>query len=101
MCERAVDKSSCLLEDVPDHFKTREMCAVSKDPYYLQFVPDWFGTQEQVKTWYEEDDDDDEIVEWFEAYKKRKALKKQIGIHQDGRIYVYQRMIKKDRKVME
>ena len=44
-----------MLEYVPDHFKTREMCndAVIEDPYPLQFIPDWFVTQQQLKKWYD------------------------------------------------
>ena len=83
MCERAVAEDRWLLQDVPDHFKTQEICdgAVSEDPYYLQYVPDWFVKQEQVKTWYEDDDycNAKEVAEWYDNFKKRRALKKQIG----------------------
>ena len=81
MCERALGKNSGSLESVPDHLKTQQMCnsAVSEDPYYLQFVPDWFVTQGQVKIWHKSHDSDrDELIEWYEAYKKRKAQKAQI-----------------------
>ena len=58
------------------------MCdaAVSEDPYYLQYVPDWFVTQEQVKIWHDDNNycDDDEIVERHDEYKKRKAQKMHI-----------------------
>ena len=43
-----------MLKFVPDHFKTQKMRdkAVKKDrPYFLQFVLDWFVTQEQIKIW--------------------------------------------------
>ena len=35
---------------MPDHFKTEEMCneAVRDDSFSLQFVPDWFVTQQQI-----------------------------------------------------
>ena len=26
MCNKAVEKDSCLLSEVPDHFKTEQMC---------------------------------------------------------------------------
>ena len=44
------------------------MCvdAVWGDHFSLQFVPDWFVTQEQVKLWHDYDDyyDDDKLIEW-------------------------------------
>ena len=70
------------------------MCdkAVNEDPWLLNYIPDWFVTQEQVKIWHDDseyngddddnddddDDDDDEIIVWYEGYKKRKAQKAQI-----------------------
>ena len=46
------------MKDVPDHFKTQEMCnkAVVCSPYELRFVPDWFVTQQQIGL---RDDDND------------------------------------------
>ena len=37
-----------MLEDVPDQFKTQQMCdkAVKKDPRLLKYVPEQFITQE-------------------------------------------------------
>ena len=44
------------------------MCdvAVREDFLSLQYVPDWFVTQPQVKIWHDcnDDDDDDKLVEW-------------------------------------
>ena len=58
------------------------MCdkAVKDDPSSLQFVPDWFVTQEQIDIWYDDDYwyHDDELMEWYEGYKKRKAQKAKI-----------------------
>ena len=58
------------------------MCnkAVRDDPSSLQFVPDWFVTQEQLDIW---DDDnywyhDDDTIERYKDYKKRKAQKAKI-----------------------
>ena len=54
-------------------FKTQEMCdkAVRRRPWLLEYVPDWFVTQEQMKLWHDDDDcDDDELIEWYEGYQK-------------------------------
>ena len=59
------------------------MCnkTVRDDPSSLQFVPDWFVTQEQLDIW--DDDDywyhDDDIIEWYKGCKKRKAQKAKIN----------------------
>ena len=56
------------------------MCnkGVKKYLWSLTHVPDWFMTQEQVKTWHEEDYylNDDENVEWYNAYKKTQGPKR-------------------------
>ena len=63
------------------------MCdkAVNEDPWLLNYIHDWFVTQEQVKIWHDDseyngddDDNDGEIIVWYEGYKKRKAQKAQI-----------------------
>ena len=58
------------------------MCddVVQRDSYSLQFVPDWFVTQEQLEIWHDDDDycTDDEIIEWYKRYEKRKAQKASI-----------------------
>ena len=43
---------------IPDHFKTQEMCnkAIKVDPSFLQLVPDWLVSQEQLKLWHHIDD---------------------------------------------
>ena len=53
---------------------------MSKNPYSLQYVPDWFVAQEQLKIWHDDDYhyNDDETVEWYDDYKKPKAQKAQI-----------------------
>ena len=55
------------------------MCneAVGDDVFSLVYVPDWFVTQQLIKSWHDNDDysDDDEIIEWYENYQKRKAKK--------------------------
>ena len=58
------------------------MCdkAVEEDPGLLEYVPDWFVTQEHIDLWGDEDDyyDDDKLIEWNDGYKKRKAQKASI-----------------------
>ena len=46
--ERAVEADPSRLEDVPEQFKTQEICnrAVNKKPYSLKYVPERFKTQE-------------------------------------------------------
>ena len=53
---------------------------VRSDPYSLQFVPDWFVTEEQVDVWYYDDEycNDDELIEWYNDYHGRKAQKSKI-----------------------
>ena len=67
MCGEAVDIEPRLLEFVPDHFKTQEMCDKALRDYLfsLQLVPDWFVTKERVcmlddNSEYRDDDDDDD-----------------------------------------
>ena len=58
------------------------MCnkAVKDDPFSLQFVPDWFVSQQQLDVWYGNDYwyNDDDIIECYEGYKKQKAQKAKI-----------------------
>ena len=58
------------------------MCdkAVRDYLFPLQFVPDWFVTQQQTDIWYDNDDwhDDNEIIEWYKGYQKRRTQKAQI-----------------------
>ena len=48
------------------------MCddVVRRDPYSLQFLPDWFVTQQQRDIWHDEDEycDDDGLIKWCEGY---------------------------------
>ena len=55
MCSEAVEVNPWQLYDVPDYLKTQEMCddVGRRDSYLLQFVPDWFVTQEQLEIWYD------------------------------------------------
>ena len=69
-------------ERIPDRLKTQKMCSktLKDDTYYLQFVPDWFVTQQQLKIWHDNDDkyNNDELIEWYEGHQKRKAKKAKI-----------------------
>ena len=55
------------------------MCdkAVKDDSSTLQFIPDWFVTQQQIDKWYDDDYcyHDDEIIEWYKGCKKCKVQK--------------------------
>ena len=61
---------------------TQEICdnAVGDDLFSLQFVPDWFMTQQKVKLWHDGNDhcNDDEVIGWYHYHHKRKAQKAQI-----------------------
>ena len=45
----------------------------------MQFVPDWFVTQQQIKIWHDDSEyrDDDDIIKWYDNYKKHTKPKKQ------------------------
>ena len=83
MCRKAVRREPCSLTFVLDHFKNREMYekAFKKYLWLLKYVPDWFVTHQQPKTWHDNDDycnDDDELgvmVVKSERLKKRKLEK--------------------------
>ena len=82
MCLSAAEVDPWQLWYVPDHLKTRKICdnAARCDLSSLQFVSDWFFTQQQIDVWY---DDDywyrhDDLIEWYEGYKKRKVQKAKI-----------------------
>ena len=46
----------------------------------MQFVPDWFVTQQQLKIWHDDDNyyNDDELIELYEGHQKPKAKKAKI-----------------------
>ena len=98
------------MEYVPDRLKTQEICnkVIEVDPFSLQYVPDWFVTQQHVNLWHDDGEyhDDDELINWHDGYQKSKAKKAKIkkelmllfGIHQDGTIGVFLKKRKKIRK---
>ena len=79
MCIKATEAEPCQLCHVSDYFKIQEMCdkAVRKGPFPLQYVSDWFVTRQQVKIQHEDSEyhDKDRLIEWYDGYKKRRALK--------------------------
>ena len=83
MCDVAVMEDRYALEFVPDYRKSEKMCdkVVWEHPSSLQYVPDLFVTQEQVKSWHDNDNfyDDNKIIEWYyKGHQKRKVQKAQI-----------------------
>ena len=57
------------------------MCdkVVKEDPGLLEYVPDWFVTQQGIDVWYDDDYyDNNRLIEWYNDYKKRKAQKASI-----------------------
>ena len=82
MYDKAVKDDPWQLKDVPNHFKTQEMCNKEVRHYLfsLQFVPDWFVTQQQIDVWYDDDYafNDNEMIKWYDSYKARKAQKAKI-----------------------
>ena len=46
----------------------------------LEYVPDWFVTQQQTKIWRDDDEycDDDNLIKWHNGYQKQKAQKAKI-----------------------
>ena len=49
-------------------------------PWSLEYIPDWFVTQQQIKLWCDHDYycNDDRLLKWYDGYKKRKAQKASI-----------------------
>ena len=58
------------------------MCekAFWKDTFSLQYVPDWFVTQQQLKLWHDETYyyNNDKLIEWCDGYQKCKSQKVKI-----------------------
>ena len=82
VCIKVVEIDPWHLYDVPDHFKTQEMCDKSVMDYLFSwwYVPDWFMTQEQIDIWYDDDYvyNDNEMIKWYDGYRKQKAQKARI-----------------------
>ena len=58
------------------------MCekAFWEDTCSLQYVPDWFVTQQQLKLWHDDTYyyNNDKLIEWYDGYQKHKAQKAKI-----------------------
>ena len=76
MCAEAVRGDPYSLQYVPDPLKIQEICiiAAAKDPGDLVDIPDWFVRLELVEMWVDDKNcDDNELAEWYSGYKKRKT----------------------------
>ena len=74
LCERVVENNPYMLKFVPGHYKIKEMCnkVVKKDDrYFLQYVPNWFVTREQIQMGH------DAYYDNFFLRSGMKAIKKQ------------------------
>ena len=83
MCDKTIEIDPFTLWHVPGNLKTQGMCirAVEAGLGLLEYVPDWFVTQQQLKIWHDDDDyyyDDDELNKWYNRYQKHKAQKLKI-----------------------
>ena len=60
ICERVVENKPETFQFIPNHFKTQEICdkAIKVDSSSLQYVPDWFVRREGVYMWYDDYYDD-------------------------------------------
>ena len=78
MCDIALRMEPWSLRIIPDYFKSQEICdeAAARHPYMLENVPDWFVRKQQIKPW--DDDYHDELIKWYKGYQKRKAQRSQI-----------------------
>ena len=79
MCIKALEVDPWELCDVPDYLKTKKIHddVMRRNSYSLRFILNWFVTQQQLKTWYDEGEyyNDDELIEWYDGYQKRKRQK--------------------------
>ena len=59
----------------------REKCgdAVRYYPDFLEYVPYWFVTQQQLKLWHDDQDycNDDKLIEWYNGHKNKRLKKSQ------------------------
>ena len=78
MCDKAIEIDPFTLLHVPDNLRTQGMCIRTVEAVLglLEYVQDWFVTQQQIKIWC--DDDEYELIKWYDGYKARKAQKAKI-----------------------
>ena len=79
MCDKAIEIDPFILWHAPNNLKTQEICirAAGAGLGLLEYVTDWFVTQQQIKIWRDDDKycDDDEFIKWCKDYKKRRTQK--------------------------
>ena len=58
------------------------MCtrALERCLWSLEYIPDWYVTQQQIRSWCDDDDycNYDKLIRWYDGYKKGKGQKVQI-----------------------
>ena len=71
-----------LIGHVPDYLKTKQMCTrvLEVCRWSLEYIPDWFVMQQQIKLWCDHDHyfNDDRLIKCHEGYHKRNAWKASI-----------------------
>ena len=76
------------------------MCdkAVREDSFSLQYVPDWFVTLEQVKSWHDDDDycNDAKLVEWYDHIKTQEMCNYAVRMEPHSLEYVPDRFKTKE-----
>ena len=82
MCDKAIEIDPFTLLHVPDNLRPQGMCIRTVESVLglLEYVQDWFVTQQKIKIWCDDDEycDDDELIKWYDGYKARKAQKAKI-----------------------
>ena len=82
MCDKAIEIDPFTLLHVPDNLRPQGMCIRTVEAVLglLEYVQDWFVTQQKIKIWCDDDEycNDDELIKWYDGYKARKAQKAKI-----------------------
>ena len=82
MCINAIGKTPWMLRCVLNCLKAQEMCneTMRIEPYLLEYVPDWFVTQQQLKLWHDYGEYEDNLFkkQRYNNYKKWKPQKASI-----------------------
>ena len=81
MCNKAVEENPWMMRHLHNQCKTQKICnkTVQREPKTLEFIPDYFVTQQQIDLWYQDYYcNKSYIIERFEGYQKRKVQKSQI-----------------------
>ena len=82
MRKKVVEAVPSWLERIPDNFKTQGTCdkAVQKRPRLLEYVPNRFVTQQQIKLWHDDTYyyNDDNLIKCYKGHQKRMPQKASI-----------------------